>query len=74
MCAYYDDEQKVKKGDKALYKNENITIISAKHIKENRTMDIVYILESKNEEDSLNIPYKTTGFGLSLISREIKEG
>ena len=74
MCAYYDDEQKVKKGDKALYKNENITIISAKHIKENRTMDIVYTLENKNEENLLNIPYKTVGFGLSLISREIKQG
>ena len=74
MCAYYDDEQKVKKGDKALYKNENITIIYAKHIKENRTMDIVYVLENKNEENLLNIPYKTAGFGLSLISREIKQG
>ena len=68
MCAYYDDEQKVKKGDKALYKDKNITIISAKHIKENRTMDIVYIIDNKNEENLLNIPYKTTGFGLSLIS------
>jgi len=74
MCAYYDDEQKVKKGDKALYKNENITIISAKHIKENRTMDIVYTFENKNEENLLNIPYKTAGFGLSLIMREIKQG
>ena len=72
MCAYYDDEQKIKKGDKALYKDEKITILLAKHIKENRTMDITYKVENKDEENLLNIPYKTTGFGLSLISREIK--
>ena len=74
MCAYYDDEQKIKKGDIALYKNENITILLAKHIKENRTMDITYKIENKDEKNLINIPYKTTGFGLSLISREIKQG
>jgi ASC-1-like (ASCH) protein len=72
MCAYYDDEQKIKKGDIALFKDDKITIISAKHIKENRTMDITYKLN--DEENLLNIPYKTAGFGLSLISREIKQG
>ena len=72
MCAYYDDEQKIKKGDTALYKDDKITIIFAKHIKENRTMDITYKLH--DEENLLNIPYKTAGFGLSLISREIKQG
>ncbi|PHS58768.1 MAG: hypothetical protein COB17_02140 [Sulfurimonas sp.] len=71
MCGFYDDEQKIKKGDKALYKNENITIVSAKHLSENRTMDITYIAENDVLQKILNIPYKTSGFGLSLVQRLI---
>ena len=67
MCAFYDDEQKIKKGDKALYKNENITIVSAKHIKEKRTMDITYIVDESSVENKINIPYKTSGFGISKV-------
>lgn len=74
MCAYYDDEQKIKKGDKATYKDENIFIILARHVKENKTMDITYIIDKTKEENLLNIPYKTSGFGLSLISRENTQG
>ncbi len=68
MCAYYDDEQKIRKGDNAIYKNQNITIVSCKHIKENRTMDVIFKIDS--EEQLINIPYKTSGYGLSLSSRE----
>ena len=27
MCGFYDDERKIKKGDKASYQDQNITII-----------------------------------------------
>ena len=67
MCGFYDDEQRIKKGDKATYKNENITIISAKHVTANETMDITYIVDETNIENKINIPYKTTGFGISKV-------
>ncbi len=73
MCAYYDDEQKIKKGDTATYNNQNITIIKATHIKDNRTMDITYKTDANEttNEQTINIPYKTTGFGLELSSRQL---
>ena len=68
MCGFYDDEQKIKKGDNATFKGQSITIQTAKHIKENKTMDIVYI--DKNEKENLvNIPYQTSGYGFELINR-----
>ncbi len=72
MCAFYDNEEKIKKGDTAFYKNENIIILSANHIKENKTMDIVYIKDDKKalDEYKINIPYKTVGYGFSLIRRD----
>ncbi len=69
MCAYYDDEQKIKKGDNAIYKNQNITIVSCKHIRENKTMDITFKIDT--DEQLINIPYKTIGYGFSLSSRKI---
>ncbi len=69
MCGFYDDEQKIKKGDKAIYQGTNVTIQSAKHIKENRTMDIIYIDDSNNE-NMINIPYQTSGFDIQLQSRD----
>lgn len=71
MCGFYDDEQKIKKGDKAIYQDETITIVSAKHIRENRTMDISYVIDSIPEiiEQKINIPYKTAGFGFILLDR-----
>ena len=68
MCGFYDDEQKIKKGDNATFKGQNITIQKATHIKENKTMDIVYINETK-EEKLINIPYQTSGYGFELIKR-----
>ena len=67
MCGFYDDEQKIKKGDKAFYKGETITIVLVKHIKENRTMDITYIVNESEVENKINIPYKTSGFGISKV-------
>jgi len=67
MCAFYDCEQKIKKGDTAIYKNETVSIVSIKHIKENKTMNIEYLTNGKNEV--LNVPYKTYSFGFSLIKR-----
>ncbi len=71
MCGFYDDEQKIKKGDMATLDGVNIEILSAVHIKKNRTMDIKYKLVSTNiiEERLINIPYQTSGFGLNLSSR-----
>ena len=68
MCAFYDDEQKIKKGDSAIYNSKYITIQSVKHIKENRTMDIIYTDENK-EANLVNIPYQTSGYGFKLLSR-----
>jgi len=70
MCGFYDDEQKIKKGDKAIYQDKYITIILAKHIKENKTMDIIYTIDSNPQEElSINIPYKTAGYDITLINR-----
>jgi hypothetical protein len=69
MCGFYDDEQKIKKGDRAIFRGKNITIIDAKHIKENKTMDISYIVENEDKEHLLNIPYKTAGYDIELLER-----
>lgn len=71
MCGFYDDEQKIRKGDKATFNGKNITIQKATHIKENRTMDIVYIDENQ-KENSANIPYQTSGYGFELKTRGLK--
>jgi len=73
MCGYYDDEQKIKKGDKAVFENENITIVKATHIKDNKTMDILYTIDKDKSkiEKKINIPYKTGGYNLQLINRNI---
>ncbi len=71
MCGFYDDEQKIKKGDRAVYQNQNITITSCTHIKENKTMNITYIIDDNPSpiELLLNLPYKTTGYDLTLLNR-----
>ncbi len=69
MCGFYDDEQKIKKGDTSTFHGENIKIVSAKHIKENKTMDIIYQKETNEQELKVNIPYKTVGFGFELVGR-----
>ena len=69
MCGFYDDEQKIKKGDTSTFNGENINILLAKHIKENKTMDITYKKDNNDEEFKVNIPYKTAGFGFELVGR-----
>ncbi len=69
MCGFYDDKQKIKQGDRAIYQEEHITIISAKHITANKTMDISYKLDVNEKEYIINIPYKTVGFDLQLLER-----
>lgn len=70
MCGFYDDEQKIKKGDKAIYQGEAISIVLAKHIKENKTMDIIYTIDSNPQEElMINIPYKTAGYDITLTNR-----
>lgn len=73
MCAYYEDEQILKKGDTAIYQNENITVLETKHIKENKTMDITYLIDSdkSSTKQKINIPYKSTGYGLELSARKL---
>ena len=65
MCGFYDNGQKIKKGDKCKYKGETITIISATHIKENKTMDIEFV-DKNNRINLINIPYKTVGYGFVI--------
>ena len=69
MCGFYDDEQKIKKGDTSTFNGENIKIVLAKHIKENKTMDLIYQKENDNQELKVNIPYQTSGFGFELVGR-----
>jgi hypothetical protein len=68
MCGFYDDKQKIRKNDIALYKNKQVVIKSATHIKQNKTMDIV-IYDDQNNEILVNIPYMRAGFGFELIKR-----
>ena len=68
MCAYYEDKTtKIKKEDKAIYQNHIIEIVSVKHIKSNKTMDIEYQMD--NEIKKFNIPYHDSIDGLELQKR-----
>jgi len=68
MCAYYQDETtKIKKEDIAIYKDEHIEILSVKHIKTNKTMDIEYKID--DEIKTFNIPYHAFVDGLELQKR-----
>jgi hypothetical protein len=68
MCAYYEDETtKIKKEDIATYKDERIEILSVKHIKTNKTMDIEYKTDDKIKK--FNISYHAFVDGLSLEKR-----
>ena len=67
MCAYYEDQTtKIRKEDKALYQGETIEIISVKHIKSNKTMDIEYktIGGGLISPTIINIPYHASVEGL----------
>ncbi|MCK5854585.1 MAG: hypothetical protein KAG56_05140 [Sulfurovaceae bacterium] len=72
MCAYYEDEKsRIKKGDKALYQDKKIEIISVTHVKSNKTMDIRYL---EGEEKQLpTIPYHGKIENLKLLEREVLE-
>jgi hypothetical protein len=68
MCAYYEDKTtKIKKEDKALYQGKSIEILSVKHIKSNKTMDIEY--KMANGMDKFNIPYHACIDGLVKDSK-----
>ena len=49
----------------AYYKNNRVAIVSATHIKHNKTMDIV-IKYKDNHIETINIPYKSTGYGFTI--------
>jgi hypothetical protein len=68
MCAYYEDKTtKIKKEDIATYQNQIIEIVSVKHIKSNKTMDIEYRLN--DEIKKFNIPYHASIDTLVLTQR-----
>jgi hypothetical protein len=67
MCGFYADNQKIKKGDRALYDGQEVLILEANHIKSNKTMDIIY-QNSFNEKSVLNFPYKTVT-SMQLLQR-----
>ena len=69
MCGLYDDGEKIKKGDSAVFERKKITILNAKHIKTNKTMDITYKEDETQKELRLSIPYKTTGYDIQLLQR-----
>lgn len=71
MCGFYADEQKIKEGDTALLDEQKIQILSAKHIRNNKTMEIVYKADFIKEEHLLTFPYKTVT-KLQLLKRETK--
>ena len=58
MCAYYEDETtKIKKEYLAIYQGQTIKIVSVKHIKSNKTMDIRYLIGGKEQQQLPIIPY-----------------
>jgi len=72
MCAYYEDQTtKIKKEDIATYKDERIEILSVKHIKTNKTMDIEYKTVGRDvlSPTIINIPYHAFVDGLTLEKR-----
>ena len=77
MCGFYDDNQKIKKGDSALYKGKTVNILLAKHIKENKTMDITIEYIDTKIQETINIPYKTAGYGFvktNIMGSQIVKG
>ncbi len=69
MCAYYEDETtKIKKEDLAVYQGQTIKILSVKHIKSNKTMDIRYLIEGKEQQLPI-IPYHGKIERLELVER-----
>ena len=71
MCGFYDDKQKIKKGDYAKYQGQNIIIQKTTHLKDSKTMDIVYLDDNDNKQ-IVNIPYHTAGYGFKLRGRDEK--
>ena len=72
MCAYYEDQTtKIKKEDKAFYRGETIEIVSVKHIKSNKTMDITYRTVGRTVlcPTNINIPYHASVEGLVKDSK-----
>ena len=68
MCAYYTDKTtKIKKEDIAIYQDETVEIVSVKHMKSDKTMDIEYLLN--DEIKKFNIPYHAFVDGLKLEKR-----
>jgi len=72
VCAYYEDQTtKIRKEDKALYQGNIIEIVSVKHIKSNKTMDITYKTVGRTAlcPTSINIPYHASVKGLVKDSK-----
>ena len=69
MCAYYEDEtNKIKKEDLAIYQGQRVQILSVKHIRSDKTMDIRYLVEDKERQLPV-IPYHGKIENLKLIER-----
>ena len=71
MCGFYGDKQKIQAGDTAFLDGQMIQILSAKHIRSTKRMDILYRDEHSQREHLLNFPYKTIT-ALQLLKRETK--
>jgi len=68
VCAYYTDKAtKIKKEDIAIYQDKIVKIVSVRHIKSDKTMDIEYLLN--DEIKKFNIPYHAFVDGLKLEKR-----
>jgi len=69
MCAYYEDEtNKIKKEDLAIYQGQRVQILSVKHIRSDKTMDILYLVEDEERQLPV-IPYHGKIENLKLIER-----
>jgi len=71
MCGFYANEQKIQEGDVALLEGQTIQVLSAKHVRATKSMDILYREELSQKEHLLNFPYKTIT-ALQLLKRETK--
>jgi cobalt-precorrin 5A hydrolase len=70
MCAYYEDsKQKIKKDDLAIYEDKSVKIVSVKHVKSDKTMDIEY--EVENSIEKFNIPYNASVKGLFFTKKVV---
>jgi len=68
MCAYYQDKTtKIRKEDHATYQGQTVKILSVKHIKSDKTMEIEY--EENGEMKRFNTPYHASIEGLTLEKR-----